>query len=89
MPCDNSVITDCGVDGFCMSGILKQTARVLRSYARGCRGGCASGRGCASATPTRGDGQLRGDLAHPGGVFALLVLRLLQVNATGALLHCC
>lgn len=66
MPCDNSVITDCDVDGFCMSGILKQTARVLRSYARGCRGGCASGRGCASATPTRGDGQLRGDLAHPG-----------------------
>ena len=25
----------------------------------------------------------------PGGVFALLVLRLLQVNATGALVHRC
>lgn len=68
VPCGNGVITDSGVDGFCMSGILKLTAGVLwlRSYARGCRGGCASGRRCASATPTRGDRQLRGDIAHPG-----------------------
>ena len=39
VPWRGSVITERGVDGFCMLGILKLAAGVLRSYARGCRGG--------------------------------------------------